>query len=179
MQALWLALDAPARVRSVVAIGTPAIAFGARVETYASWHARPRAADALTADAPVRVSEHPGRDHGTRRGACLSGARARHVSGRPPRGVRRDGLKLFTGDVPRGGRRTSQVRAFGRRAQCIAQPVLAIWGKDDTHFQPIEEAKARAALMPRSCFEVVSGGHEPWLDDLEACTRLISAFHSG
>src|SRR5260370_5260423 len=31
MQALWLALDAPTRVRSVVAIGTPAVAFSARL----------------------------------------------------------------------------------------------------------------------------------------------------
>jgi pimeloyl-ACP methyl ester carboxylesterase len=61
----------------------------------------------------------------------------------------------------------------------IAQPVLVLWGEDDTQFQPIEEAKARAALMPRSRFAVVSGGHEPWLDNLEACSSLISAFHSG
>lgn len=32
MQALWLALDAPTRVHSVVAIGTPAVAFGARLD---------------------------------------------------------------------------------------------------------------------------------------------------
>src|SRR5260370_1347361 len=32
MQALWLALDAPTRVRSVVAIGTPAVAFGGRID---------------------------------------------------------------------------------------------------------------------------------------------------
>jgi pimeloyl-ACP methyl ester carboxylesterase len=32
MQALWLALDAPSRVRSVVAIGVPAVAFGARLD---------------------------------------------------------------------------------------------------------------------------------------------------
>src|SRR5205823_5382733 len=32
MQALWLALDAPDRVRSVVAIGTPAVAFHARLD---------------------------------------------------------------------------------------------------------------------------------------------------
>jgi pimeloyl-ACP methyl ester carboxylesterase len=60
----------------------------------------------------------------------------------------------------------------------ISQPVLVLWGEDDT-IQPIEEAKARAALMPHSRFEVVSGGHEPWLDNLEACASLISAFHSG
>jgi pimeloyl-ACP methyl ester carboxylesterase len=61
----------------------------------------------------------------------------------------------------------------------IAQPVLVLWGRDDTRYQPIEEAKARAALLPDSRFEIVSGDHEPWLDDLEACASLISAFHSG
>jgi pimeloyl-ACP methyl ester carboxylesterase len=53
-----------------------------------------------------------------------------------------------------------------------------LWGKDDTHFQPAEEAKAKAALMPHSRFEVVAGGHEPWLDDLDACANLITTFHA-
>jgi pimeloyl-ACP methyl ester carboxylesterase len=59
----------------------------------------------------------------------------------------------------------------------IAQPTLVLWGDHDT-IQPIEEAKARAALIPHSRFEIIEGGHEPWLDDLEACARLISAFHA-
>jgi pimeloyl-ACP methyl ester carboxylesterase len=63
--------------------------------------------------------------------------------------------------------------------QNIAQPVLVLWGEHDTRFQSIGEAKARVALMPRSRFEVASGGHEPWLDDLEVCISLITAFHSG
>ena len=33
MFALWLALASPERVRSVVAIGVPAVAFGARIES--------------------------------------------------------------------------------------------------------------------------------------------------
>jgi pimeloyl-ACP methyl ester carboxylesterase len=60
----------------------------------------------------------------------------------------------------------------------LARPVLVLWGERDTAFQAIAEAKARAALMPRGAFEVVPGGHEPWLDDVEACARLICGFHS-
>jgi hypothetical protein len=33
--------------------------------------------------------------------------------------------------------------------------------------------------MPHSQFEIVCGGHEPWLDDLDVCASLISAFHAG
>jgi len=32
--------------------------------------------------------------------------------------------------------------------------------------------------MPHGRFEVVPGGHEPWLDDLDACSNQISAFYS-
>lgn len=42
-----------------------------------------------------------------------------------------------------------------------------VWGKDDDRFQPIAEAKNKAALMRSTNFEVVPGGHEPWLDGLE------------
>jgi pimeloyl-ACP methyl ester carboxylesterase len=62
--------------------------------------------------------------------------------------------------------------------QHINQPTLVLWGDHDTT-QPITEAKAKAALLPHSHFEVVSGGHEPWLDTLEACASLISTFHAG
>jgi pimeloyl-ACP methyl ester carboxylesterase len=57
-----------------------------------------------------------------------------------------------------------------------------LWGEEDKRFQPIEGVKARAALMPHSQLEIVCGGHEPWLDDLDdldVCASLISAFHAG
>jgi pimeloyl-ACP methyl ester carboxylesterase len=61
----------------------------------------------------------------------------------------------------------------------ISQPVLVLWGEHDTRFQSIEDAKAKVSLMPHGRLEVVSGDHEPWLDDVEACASLISAFYSG
>jgi pimeloyl-ACP methyl ester carboxylesterase len=60
----------------------------------------------------------------------------------------------------------------------IHQPALIIWGQDDDDFQPIAEAKSRAAHIPNLRFEVVPGGHEPWLDDLDACVDLLGAFLS-
>lgn len=59
----------------------------------------------------------------------------------------------------------------------IAPPVLIIWGQDE-HYQPIEEARSRATRMPNARFEVVTGGHEPWLDELDAPAESISAFLS-
>ena len=60
----------------------------------------------------------------------------------------------------------------------IHQPVLILWGQDDNHFQAIAEAKNKAALTPNALFDVVPGGHEPWLDDLEGPADLVSAFLS-
>src|SRR6266508_1095213 len=48
----------------------------------------------------------------------------------------------------------------------IQQPLLLIWGQGDDRSQPIAEAKRRATLMPDARFEVLPGGHEPWLDDV-------------
>lgn len=59
----------------------------------------------------------------------------------------------------------------------IHQPVLLLWGEDD-HNQSIADAKAKAGLIPNARFEVVPGGHEPWLDKLDACSQLMSAFLS-
>jgi pimeloyl-ACP methyl ester carboxylesterase len=60
----------------------------------------------------------------------------------------------------------------------VQAPELIVWGQDDNQFQPIAEAKTRAALMPNARFEVVTGGHEPWLDGLDAPAAAISAFLS-
>lgn len=180
MQALWLALDAPARVRSVVAIGTPAVAFDARLEAIRLF-ARPGVGRLLLAlpqpppayrnilagtMGPAAVRAHPELVRATYRATHRAGY-AQTVASYVQemfRGVDAEPCRYALSDA---------------ELRRIAQPILVLWGSDDTRFQPIAEAKARAALLPHSRFEVVSGGHEPWLDDLEACARLISVFHSG
>lgn len=178
MQALWLALDAPERVRSVVAIGTPAAAFGARIDglrilarpgigRLLFWLPKPQSAyrnimAGTMGHVVVRAYPELVRTTylATRRAGFAKTVSSylremfRGADAKPPRYVLSD----------------DELRR-------VTQPVLVLWGKDDT-IQPIEQAKSKAALMPHSRFEVVSGGHEPWLDNLNACTNLISAFHS-
>jgi len=58
----------------------------------------------------------------------------------------------------------------------IRRPVLVLWGDRDNRYQPIAEGRSKAALIPSARFEVVSGGHEPWLDDVDACAEIITDF---
>jgi pimeloyl-ACP methyl ester carboxylesterase len=179
MQALWLALDAPSRVRSVVAIGTPAVAFGARLDAL-RFLARPGIVPLLFwlplpppvyrnilagNMGPEAVRAHPGLVRAT----YLATHRAGFATT----------VSSYLREMFRGADAEPRRYALSNaELRGIAQPVLVLWGNHDTRFQPIEEAKARATLMPHGRFEVASGGHEPWLDDLEACTSRISAFHT-
>src|SRR4029077_7208117 len=58
----------------------------------------------------------------------------------------------------------------------IERPVLVVWGREDSGFQTIAEVRERTALTPEARFELVPGGPEPWLDDLQSTARPISAF---
>lgn len=179
MQALWLALDAPTRVHSVVAIGTPAVAFGARLDGLRLL-ARPRVGPLLlwlpqplpayrnilaSTMGPDAVRAYPDLVHATYRATHRAGY-AKTISS-------------YLREMFRGAdAETRRYVLSDAELQHVAPPALVLWGDHDTT-QPITEAKARAALLPHGRFEVVSGGHEPWLDNLEACASLISAFHPG
>ncbi len=180
MQALWLALDAPTRVRSVVAIGTPAVAFGAQLDGMRLL-ARPGIGRLLLGlplppsayrnilagtmgSAAVRT--HPELAHATYRATHRAGY-AKTVSS-----YLHEMFRGADGEPRRYTLSNDEVRR-------ITQPVLVLWGTGDGDFQSIEEAKTKAALLPRGRFEVVLGGHEPWLDDLDGCISHISAFYSG
>ena len=54
--------------------------------------------------------------------------------------------------------------------------MLVIWGDRDDRYQPIAEGRRKTALIPGTCFELVPGEHEPWLDDPEACAKVITEF---
>jgi pimeloyl-ACP methyl ester carboxylesterase len=179
MQALWLALDAPDRVRSVVAIGTPAVAFGARLDGL-RYLARP-GLGRLLFTLPLPPSAYQNILAGTMGPAAVRAYpdlvratyQATHRAGYAKT------ISSYLREMFRGA--DAEPRSYALtddELQHIAQPALVLWGDHDTN-QPIEEAKARTALIPHSRFEIVSGGHEPWLNDLETCASLISAFHAG
>jgi len=177
MFGMWLALDAPERVRSVVCIGTPAVALGANPDLTLralSWPLIGR----LLSSAP-----NPGFVYRQIIAASLGRAAVKAVPKELHQatylGTRRGGFartvstylrEQFTGTRARPPRYALQDHELQR----IEAPLLIIWGEHDTRYQPIEAAKRRAELIPAARFELVHGGHEPWLDDLDRCVRLLA-----
>jgi pimeloyl-ACP methyl ester carboxylesterase len=177
MLGMWLALDAPERVRSLVAIGTPSVAFGARLDSL-KMLARPGIGSLmLSMPKPAFMYRR-----------ILAQTMGPHAIDAAPELVRV--TYLATRQADHGKTISTYLREMFNGAAAepqryvlsdaelarMHQPVLIVWGEDDDHFQPIAEAKTRAALMPNARFEVVEGDHEPWLDELDACAELISAF---
>jgi pimeloyl-[acyl-carrier protein] methyl ester esterase len=58
----------------------------------------------------------------------------------------------------------------------IDRPVLIVWGREDIGYQTPSEVRERAALIPNARFELVPGGHEPWLEDLASTAQQVSDF---
>jgi pimeloyl-ACP methyl ester carboxylesterase len=178
MLGLFLALDAPERVRSLVAIGTPAVAFGAPLSSLRVLARRGIGQLLLAMPKP----------HGMYR-RVLADTLGEHA------------LATMPIDLIRATYLATQRRGFGRTVSTylremfqgadarppryvlsddelarIRQPVVVLWGSNDDRYQSLTEARKRAALMPHARFEVLPGGHEPWLDDLDRCADRISRF---
>jgi pimeloyl-ACP methyl ester carboxylesterase len=182
MFGMWLALDAPERVRSLVAIGTPAVAFGEGRMGPMRIMALP-GVGRLMLSMPMPPSMH-------RR--MMVSFLGRHAVDTAPQalirasylGTRRGShamtLSTFLHELLRGVRAQPRRYALSNdELTRIDQPVLIIWGQaEDGMFMSIAEAKKKAALIPNARFEVLPGGHEPWLDDLQPCAELVSAFLS-
>jgi pimeloyl-ACP methyl ester carboxylesterase len=179
MIGMWLALDAPTRVRSVVSIGTPSIAFGAHPDLTFRASAQP-VLGPLMLKSPMPRFMHR---------AVLARVLGRAaINAAPPELIR----VAYLATRRRGFASTASrylreqfggVRAAPSRYQLtddelarIERPVLVVWDDRDTRFQSTEEGRQKASLVPRGQFELVPGGHEPWLDDPEPCSRLIASF---
>src|SRR5215472_7382549 len=177
MFGLWLALDAPERVRSVTAIGTPSIAFGAQPDAMFKMLALPGVGHAVLAmPSPRRVY----------RSLLARSIGHPAIDASPPelvrasyQGTRRPGLARTVSSYLREqfrGQRAYAQRYVLRDSELarIRRPVLVLWGDGDTRYQPIAQGRSKAALIPGSRFEVVAGGHEPWLDDPDECAKIIT-----
>jgi pimeloyl-ACP methyl ester carboxylesterase len=179
MIGMWLALDAPARVASVVSIGTPSLAFGARPDLMFR-------ASAMRAVGPLMLkSPMPGFAHRAVLARALGGPAIKAAAPDLIRvaylATRRPGFATtasrYLREQFRGPRATPpRYQLTDGELARIERPVLVVWGDQDTRYQPIEEARQKAALMPQGRFELVPGGHEPWLDNTEACARVIASF---
>ncbi len=179
MFALWLALDVPERVRSVTSIGTPSVAFGARPDALFKMLAFPGIGWlSLALPSPLPLYR--------RLLARSLGMPALEAS--PPElvratylGTRRPGLartvSSYLHEQFRGARATPH-RYILQESELarIQRPVLIVWGDRDTRYQPIAEARRKTELIPGARFDIVAGGHEPWLNDPDACARLIADF---
>ena len=179
MFGMWLALDAPERVRSLVTIGTPAVALGARVEGLRML-ARPGIGSFILS--------MPKTAHMYRR--ILVDTIGLHAVDAAP-----DGLVRVTYLATRNGGFGKTISSYlremfrgidaappryvlsGEELAKMSRPVLMIWGRDD-HYQPCAVAQEKVRHVRAVHFVVVPGGHEPWLDDVQACADPISAFLS-
>lgn len=181
MLGLFLALDAPERVRSLVAIGTPAVAFGAQLRSLRVM-ARPGVGQLLLSmPKPPRMYRRILADtlgEGALATMPADLVRATYLA------TRRRGFgktvstylrEMFRGADVRPSRYVLSDDELGR----IGQPVAVLWGRDDDRYQNLAEARQRAELIPNARFEVLPGGHEPWLDDLDSCASRISHFLAG
>ena len=182
MFGMWFALDAPERARSLVAIGTPAVAFG-------EGHLGSMRMMALPGIGPLMLSMP--KPMFMYRG-IMAGFLGRHAVSTVPEELIRASYQgtrgashaktfsSFMRELIRGLHAVPQRYALSADELArIDKPVLIIWGQaEDGMVMSIAEARKKAALMPNARFEVLPGGHEPWLDDLPPFAELVSAFLS-
>jgi pimeloyl-ACP methyl ester carboxylesterase len=177
MFALWLALAAPARVRSIVVIGTPSVAFGARADLTLSMLARPLVGQAILS-IPMPLALYRSilamslGSHAVN-SAPANLVRATYLNGRQPGYART--VSSYLREQLRGERRDRYTLSREQLSE-LRCPILILWGREDRRYQSPAAGQRVASLIPTVQFELVPGGHEPWLDDLEACTNHISSF---
>ena len=175
---LGFALDAPERVRSLVAIGTPAVALGARLDSL-RFLARPGIGPLLQS-MPKPAWAY--------RGILVRTIGLHAVESAPEELIRATYLgtqrwefgttistylrEMFRGVDTKPQRYVLTDEELAR----IEPPVLIVVGREDIGFQTTAEVRERAALIPNARFELVIGGHEPWLDDLASTTQEVANF---
>jgi pimeloyl-ACP methyl ester carboxylesterase len=181
MFGMWLALDAPERVRSLIAFGTPAAAFGeGHPPVFIRILSRPGLGPlVMSLPAPLfmyrrLMATMLGR-HAVE-SAPEAFIRASYLG--PRGGAHAKTISGFANELYRGVHAEPQRYALSDNELArIDKPMLLIWGQlEDGMVMSIAEARKKAALIPNARFEVVPGGHLPWLDDPQGCANLISDF---
>jgi pimeloyl-ACP methyl ester carboxylesterase len=182
MYALHLARSRPERVSALMLLGDPAVALPG---TGATNHA----GLASTAAGCRLLSRFGGRPLGPgaakRFIAAIAGTRA--VARQPKQlwqalspALRLSSRVTASLFVPllRAGRDPDHFGVSEADLAAVDVPTLFVWGDADV-FQRPEEGERAAAQVPGARFELVDGGHLPWLDDPERCAGLMMSFLDG
>jgi pimeloyl-ACP methyl ester carboxylesterase len=177
MWALCFALERPERVRSVVALGVPAVSLpGMRGNAYFRAMTTP-GVRALVSRAPA-----PGSVKATRRAAV--GAMGRHAVEHLPDSyfelmratmampAWRLAMSSHLNRAMRSGRPLPENLLSDDELRSIEVPVHFIAGDDDVYGGP-EIVERAAALMPEAEVTVVAGGHAPFADEPQRCAEVM------
>jgi pimeloyl-ACP methyl ester carboxylesterase len=174
MQALWLSLDAPERVKSVVAIGTPAVAFGASLSGLRVL-ARPVLGSIMLGmpkpAGPYRRILMDTIGAGAVANAPDDLVRATYLGTRTPgfgRTVSRYLREMFRGANPGAPQYMLSDAELGK----VRQAVTVVMGDEDL-VQPPDEVANRVSNLPRGHLAWIRGGHEPWLEDIDASADVV------
>jgi len=178
MWALYLALEAPERVRSVVAIGMPAGALpGVRGDPFFTLMTIPGVGRVAS-----RIIPAPKSVKAARRG--MKGVLGQAALDRTPdeyfevvvAGMGMPGWKeaMWThlNLVLRFGRGRPENVLTDAELRGITVPVQFIWGEDDVYGGP-DIGRRATALIPDAQLDVMPGNHAPLLDDPQRCAALI------
>lgn len=174
LSATWFALDQPGRVARLIHLGCPAVALGTAAPLPMRLIATPGVGRLLmrlrgpspdqVAELSKAVGEHP---LDPEIAAVLLAAERLPQFEPTLRAVLRQLLWL-------GGPRRRYV-LDERQLSELVQPLLVVWGADDPFGAPSIGARI-ASIVPDGKYELVPGGHAPWLQHSEPIAAHVASF---
>jgi pimeloyl-ACP methyl ester carboxylesterase len=177
MWALCVALERPERVRSVVALGIPAVSLaGMRGDPYFRAMTTP-GVRALVSRAPVPKTAKATRRASTkalgrRAVALLPDAYFELVRATMAMPGWRLAMSSHLNLAMESGRPRPENLLTDDELRSIEVPVRLILGDDDVYGPP-EIGRRAAALIPDASVHVLPAGHAPFADEPETCAHLI------
>jgi pimeloyl-ACP methyl ester carboxylesterase len=179
MWALNAALAAPERVTAVVAFGMPAVSLpGLQRDTFFRLFTTPGVGRLLKHAPPPKSAVMARRS--------MKGALGDHAAAQMPDPFF-DAIRLAMARpgwstamwthlnlAMRRGRPRTENQFSEDEVRAIRVPTCFVWGDADTYGSP-DVGRRAAELMPAGSFELVRGGHAPFLDEPARCAEIVRA----